>query len=64
MTLVAIDQDGFLKPWHASIPGWPAHVTVPAEGVCTVQLLAEIVLIYANQVFFDRSELLEALAGS
>lgn len=53
-------QDGFLNLWHASIPIGPR--TLQAEGVCTVQLRGG--LIYANHVFFDRSELLEALAGS
>ena len=53
-------QDGFLNLWHASIP--VGARTVQAEGVCTVQLRDG--LIYANHVFFDRSELLKALAGS
>lgn len=53
-------QDGFLNLWRASIPA--GERTVRAEGVCTVQLRDG--LIYANHVFFDRSELLEALAGS
>jgi hypothetical protein len=50
-------QDGFLNLWHASIP--VGERAVEAEGVCTVQLRDG--LIYANQVFFDRSELLAAL---
>jgi hypothetical protein len=53
-------QDGFLNLWHASIP--VGEGTVQAEGVCTVQLRDG--LIYANHVFFDRSDLLRALAGS
>ena len=53
-------QDGFLNLWRASIP--VGGRTVEAEGVCTVQLREG--LIYANHVFFDRSELLGALASS
>ncbi len=53
-------QDGFLNLWHASVP--VGERTVQAEGVCTVQLRDG--LIYANHVFFDRSELMEALASS
>jgi hypothetical protein len=52
-------QDGFLNRWHASIPVGEGRVE--ADGVCTVQLRDG--LIYANHVFFDRSELLAALAG-
>lgn len=52
-------QDGFLNRWHASIPVRGRRVE--ADGVCTVQLRDG--LIYANHVFFDRSELLAALAG-
>lgn len=51
-------EDGFLNRWHASIPA--GGETVSAEGVCTVQLRDG--LIYANHVFFDRSQLLAALA--
>jgi hypothetical protein len=53
-------QDGFLNLWHASIP--VGGRTVEAEGVCSVQLRDG--LIYANHVFFDRSELLQALGSS
>ena len=53
-------QDGFLNLWHASIP--VGERTVEAEGACTVQLRDG--LIYANHVFFDRSELLHALSNS
>ena len=53
-------QDGFLNHWRASIP--VAERIVVAEGVCTVQLRDG--LIYANQVFFDRSELLDALSDA
>jgi len=52
-------RDGFLNHWHASIPA--GSRVVEAEGVCTVQLRDG--LLYSNQVFFDRSELLQALAG-
>ena len=46
-------EDGFLNLWHASIPAGARRVEV--DGVCTVQLRDG--LIYANHVFFDRSEL-------
>jgi len=51
--------DGFLNEWHASIPVGAARVEV--DGVCTVQLRAG--LIFRNEVYFDRSELLAALAS-
>jgi hypothetical protein len=50
--------DGFLNRWHASIPVGPQCVDV--DGVCTVQLRDD--RIYANEVFFDRSPLLTAIA--
>ena len=53
-------QDGFLNHWHASIP--VAGHTIEADGVCTVQLRDS--LIYANHVYFDRSELLRASSQS
>ncbi len=53
-------RDGFLNHWHASIP--VGARVVDATGVCTVQLRAG--LIYSNQVFFDRSELLEVLRAA
>jgi len=53
-------RDGFLNHWRASIPAG-ARV-IEAAGVCTVQLRAG--LIYSNQVFFDRSELLQVLRES
>ena len=52
-------QDGFLNLWRASIP--VGERTVEAQGVCSVQLRDG--LIYANHVFFDRSELSRSLAG-
>jgi hypothetical protein len=53
-------EDGFLNLWRASIP--VGERTLQVEGACTVQLRDG--LIYANHVFFDRSELLAELAGS
>jgi len=50
-------RDGFLNLWHASIPVGTTAVEV--DGACTVQLRGG--LIYSNQVFFDRSELLRAI---
>jgi ketosteroid isomerase-like protein len=49
--------DGFLNLWRASIPA--GGRTIEVDGVCTVQLRAG--LIYRNEVYFDRSELLAAL---
>jgi hypothetical protein len=51
--------DGFLNKWHASIPVGARMVEV--DGVCTVQLRDG--KIYSNEVFFDRSELLGAIAA-
>ena len=51
--------DGFLNEWHASIPVGERSIEV--DGVCTVQLRGE--LIYRNEVYFDRSELLAALGS-
>lgn len=50
--------EGFLNRWHASIP--VGSLTVECDGVCTVELSDG--LIARNQVFFDRSELLAAIA--
>jgi hypothetical protein len=47
-------ENGFLNLWHASIPVEGRRLEL--DGVCTVQLRDG--LIYSNQVFFDRSELL------
>ncbi len=49
--------DGFLNQWHASIP--VGIRTIAVDGVCTVQLRDG--RIYANEVFFDRSELLATM---
>jgi hypothetical protein len=51
-------EDGFLNEWHASIPA--GNTVLEIDGVCTVQLRAG--LIHRNQVYFDRSALLTALA--
>jgi hypothetical protein len=51
--------DGFLNLWHAKIPVGGRVVEV--DGVCTVQIRED--LIYRNEVFFDRSALLPALAA-
>ena len=51
--------DGFLNRWHAVIPVGDGVVEV--DGVCTVQLREG--LIYSNEVFFDRGELLRTIAG-
>jgi len=50
--------DGFVNRWHASIPA--AATTVEVDGVCTVQVRDG--LIYRNEVYFDRTALLQALA--
>jgi SnoaL-like domain len=49
---------GFLNHWHASIP--VSSTTIECDGVCTVVLRDG--LIARNEVFFDRSELLAAIA--
>lgn len=51
-------EDGFLNFWSASIPVGPR--IVEAEGVCSVQLRGG--LIYRNEVFFDRHELLGTMS--
>jgi len=50
-------KDGFVNLWHASIP--VATSTIEVDGLCTVQLRDG--LIYRNEVYFDRSELIAAL---
>ena len=52
--------DGFANLWHASIPA--GSRTVEVDGLCTVQLRDG--LIYRNEVYFDRTELLKALSGT
>jgi hypothetical protein len=52
-------EGGFLNLWHASIP--VGERVLELDGVCTVQLRGG--LIASNQVFFDRSEWLAALAA-
>ncbi|HEU4980131.1 MAG TPA: nuclear transport factor 2 family protein [Solirubrobacterales bacterium] len=49
---------GFLNHWHATIPVGD-HV-IEVDGVCTVALRDG--LIERNQVYFDRSALLAAMA--
>ena len=51
-------EDGFLNEWHASIPA--GNTVLEIDGVCRVQLRGG--LIHRNQVYFDRSALLAALA--
>jgi hypothetical protein len=53
-------RDGFLNEWHASIPVGSGVIEV--DGVCTVQLRAG--LIYRNDVYFDRSDLLAAVTAA
>lgn len=52
-------EGGFVNVWHAKIP-MEGELTVECDGVCTVQLRDG--LIARNMVFFDRSELLAAIA--
>lgn len=49
---------GFLNHWHATIPVGDSVIEV--DGVCTVALRDG--LIERNQVYFDRSALLAAMA--
>jgi hypothetical protein len=51
--------DGFLNLWHATIPVGANVIDV--DGVCTAQLRDG--LIYRNEVYFDRSDFLTALAA-
>ena len=53
-------EGGFLNLWHASIPA--GERTLEIDGVCTVELRDG--LIRSNQVFFDRSSLLEAIRAT
>ena len=50
---------GFLNHWHASVPA--GKTTVECDGVCTVELRDG--RIARNQVYFDRTELLAAMAA-
>ena len=52
-------EGGFLNLWHATIP-MEGELTVECDGVCSVQLRDG--LIARNMVYFDRSELLAAIA--
>jgi hypothetical protein len=51
-------EGGFLNHWRARIP--VGGTVLECDGVCTVQLRDG--LIARNEVFFDRSELLAAIA--
>lgn len=51
-------EGGFLNIWRATIPVGGRELV--CEGVCTVQLREN--LIASNRVYFDRSELLVAIA--
>jgi hypothetical protein len=53
-------HDGFLNQWHASIP--VGERVLEVLGVCAVQLRDG--LIYANHVYFDRSDLLRGLSAA
>jgi hypothetical protein len=50
-------EDGFLNKWRASVP--VGNRIVNCRGVCSVQLKNG--LIYRNEVYFDRFELLTAI---
>jgi SnoaL-like protein len=50
-------EGGFLNHWRAAIP--VGGTVVECEGVCTVRLRDG--LIERNQVFFDRTELINAI---
>lgn len=54
-------EDGFLNKWHARIPVGAA--TLEVVGVCLVQLNAAGE-IRRNEVYFDRSPLLAAIAAN
>lgn len=49
-------EGGFLNKWRAQIP--VADKTIQCVGVCLVQL-DEAGLISRNEVYFDRTELVE-----
>ncbi len=51
-------EGGFLNHWHARIP--VGGTVLECDGVCTVELREG--LIARNRVYFDRSELLAAIA--
>ncbi len=52
-------ENGFLNKWHALIPVGGGAVEI--DGVCLVQL-DDAGLINRNEVYFDRSLLLKAIA--
>ena len=51
-------EGGFVNHWHATVPVGSA--IIECDGVCLVHLRDG--LIERNEVFFDRSELLAAIA--
>lgn len=51
-------EGGFLNHWHVTIP--LGATVIECDGVCTVRLRDG--LIERNEVFFDRAELLAAIA--
>jgi len=53
-------QSGFLNKWHAAIP--VGDRTVECVGVCTVEMRGG--RIARNEVYFDRSALMLAIAGA
>jgi hypothetical protein len=50
-------ESGFLNKWHLSAP--VGNTSVVCNGVCLVQLRGG--LIYRNEVYFDMTELLNAI---
>jgi SnoaL-like domain len=52
-------QDGFLNKWRVTVP--VGDRVVLCRGVCSVQFRDG--LIYRNQVYFDATELMNALRG-
>jgi hypothetical protein len=57
-TRVTPMEGGFLNHWHATIP--VGATVLECDGVCTVEIRDG--LIARNEVYFDRSELLTAIA--
>jgi steroid delta-isomerase-like uncharacterized protein len=53
-------EDGFLNKWHARIPA--GQKVIECVGVCFVQFDGKG-LIRRNEVYFDRSALLSAMAA-
>ena len=55
-------EGGFLNHWEATVPISGRDTAVRCVGVCTVELRDG--LITRNRVYFDRTELLAALAAT